>query len=139
MSEVKGFDLSTFATDPESEESGVWVDLGDGAAIRVARMGNKKHVKTQRRLMKPHRGLLQSGRSLSDDVADAIAVKVTAETILVDWKGLLINGKPVEYSVEKAIEILSDPVFRNFSDMVAKIASSPGTFNSLDQEELEKN
>lgn len=125
--------ISKFATDLELEESGVWVDIGEGARLRVARVGNPRYRKRLRELLAPHKRLVRIDK-LPEDLSDELVIKAFAETILLDWEGLEDdNGEPIEYSVEHAIELLTG--LRDFRMMVAEIANEQEAFRREEQKE----
>ncbi len=116
-----------FETDKEAEAEGVWVDLGDGAKVLVARFSNPAHEKAIRRLQKPYRSILNSGRQLPKDVADDITVKSLVEAVLLGWEGMTDrDGAVLPYTPANADKLLRDlPDFRN---VVATLAMSAETF-----------
>lgn len=104
-----------YATDSSAIEFGVWVDFGDGARCKIARFNNPAHAKYIDELRKPYRAILRAGGTIPDEKADEITIKSLARCVLVDWAGFEEDdGSPMPYSVEKAIELLTDlPDFRN--------------------------
>lgn len=125
-----------FATDPELELNGVWVELGQGARAKLARTGNDKYNKRMDALMRPHRRQLRIGQ-MDDGVFDQILIRVIAETVLLDWENIEDGGTPVPYSKENAIKYLTD--FKDFRNMIAEIANEMETFRAVEVEESAKN
>ena len=127
-----------FATNLDAERDGAWVDLGEGAAIRVARFNNPRHKALRERLLRPYRGLLLAGRDLPDDVEDRIAIDCLAETILLDWRGIVDGqGLPVLFEHETARDLLSS--LRDFRETVAWHALQAETFRAAEIEDIAKN
>lgn len=116
-----------FETDRDAESEGVWVDLGDGAKVKVARFNNPAHEKAVRRHQKPYKSILNTGRPLPKDVADEITIKTMVETILLGWEGMADrHGDPLPYTPASAERLLRDlPDFRN---TVAGLALTAETF-----------
>ena len=116
-----------FETDRSAETEGAWVDLGDGAKVLVARFNNPAHEKAIRRLQKPYKSILNSGRQLPKDVADDITVKSMVEAILLGWEGMTDrDGAVLPYTQANADKLLRDlPDFRN---TVASLALTAETF-----------
>lgn len=131
-------DLSNFKTDNKLEEEGSWVQVGKDAKIKVARIRNKKYLKLFKRLAAPYKSSIRKG-SLEDSVADDILNKCIAETVLLDWKGLSVEGSELEYSSEEAYKILSNPEYKDFKDMVVEIADDMEVFKNNEEEEDIKN
>ena len=126
------------ATNLDAERDGAWVDLGEGAAIRVARFNNPRHKALRERLLRPYRGLLLAGRDLPDDVEDRIAIDCLAETILLDWRGIVDGqGLPVPFEHETARALLSS--LRDFRETVAWHALQAETFRAAEIEDIAKN
>lgn len=110
-----------FATDKVAENEGIWEEIGDGAKVLVARVGNKKWEAAMERLRKPHLKSLRRRGRLQDEVAEKITIEAMAEALLLDWEGIEEEGEVVAYSKENATRFLTDyPEFRN---MVYGIAS----------------
>lgn len=115
----------TFATDPELELEGVWYPLDDTTSIKVARDGNKNHVKALKRLTKPYRVQI-STNTMHPDLVKKINATAMAETILLDWKGLEDDDKLVEYSTESAAAMLIK--YPDFFKTVSAISEDMSVF-----------
>ena len=122
-------ELNKLKTDSQKEVEGVWHDLGEGARIKIARAGNKAYAEYIQKAMKPHRKAIKAG-TLSDKVAEKIVVGALAETVLLDWEGFTEGGKAVKYSIDKAKEILSNPDFHDFKEMVAELADDAEAYRT---------
>ncbi len=125
-----------FGTDKVKEEAGVWVSLGDGAEVLVARLTNKSYVAAIKRLTMPHRVALRN-RSLPEDLNFDITIKAMAEAVLLDWKGFQENGKNLAYNREAAERLLKD--YADFREQIAGIASDMDNFKSETEAAIEKN
>ena len=129
---------SKFKTDENAETNGVWVDIGDGASVKVARLGNPNHEKIMERLRKPYRGILRTGGSLPDSVSTDIAIKGIVDSILLDWDGFQDeNGKDLPYSQEAADKLLRE--MKDFRELVAFLATEQETFRAEGLKEAAKN
>lgn len=125
--------ISKFATDLDLEEGGVWVDIGDGAQLKIARIGNPRYQKVIRRLRAPYRAQIRN-KTIPEDVSDDLVVKAIAECILLDWKGLEDdNGKSIKYSQDRAYELLTG--LKDFRLLVAEIAMEGEAFRMAEAEE----
>jgi hypothetical protein len=123
-------------TDKELEESGVEVELGDGAFITVRRSNNKKFVKLLQSLRKPYERRIQRG-TMDQKVLDDLTRKAVAKEVLIGWRGIKLDGKEVKYSPEKAEELLKQ--FEEFQEDVLFAANTRETFRAEVVEENEKN
>jgi hypothetical protein len=122
-----------FGTNRTKETEGTWIDAGDGAQFLVARIANKRWQQVNRDLYRPHRATQRMGK-LSQDVEDDINRKVMAQTILLDWKGVKVNGQDIPYSPEAA-----EKMFKEYPDFLEFIAGhSMAISNFQDKEEADQ-
>lgn len=121
-------DITKFRTDEEKERKGVWIPIGDGAELLIARWGNPEMVKTSERLMEPPE-IKQAYRhgALSEEKALEINIETMAESILLDWRGLEEKGKSIQYSKAKAIELLR---IKDFCGLVTAISKTQENFRA---------
>lgn len=118
--------FSTFATDLNLEETGVWVDLGEGTQLKLARIGNPAYKKMMRDKLKPYR--TQSARAgISDGKWNELNCEVLSQTVLLDWKGWEDDkGKNIPYSKKNAYDMLIG--LKDFRAMVVDYADQQATF-----------
>lgn len=103
--------ISAFKTDRTKESEGVWVPIGEGASLLIARMNNERYKRVFVELTKPYRTQVRTG-TLSEELAAEILRKCYARAVLLDWKGLQDDdGNDISYSVEEAEEQLKIPDF----------------------------
>jgi hypothetical protein len=109
------FDLHTeFGTDEKSELEGVWEEVSEGARVLVARVGNDRFTERYKRLGKGLQRQIDRG-TLPKDKSQAIFIAILADTILLNWEGLVDEKVPIEYSKENARLMLKKyPDFRQF-------------------------
>lgn len=120
--------LSAFKTNTTLESNGVWVDIGDGAQVRVARFGNAAYKKALDTLLKPHRNALRAGIASDDVTTDAVR-RAMSRHILLDWRGITDDaGQPIAFSQEAAYDALG---IRDFSDLISELAASAETFREV--------
>ncbi len=102
----------SFGVDKKSSEDGKWFNLEHGGRAQVARMGCPKYKASVQRLQRPNSALLRSTLDTSE-VLDNIVVEAMAETILLDWEGITVDGEVVEHSKDNAMMLLREyPDFR---------------------------
>ena len=134
--------MSNFAqryrTDPVLEEEGVWIDLGEGIKIRVARTRSKAAKTALMRLHRPYESLRQSGRGLPEALQDKLTKQWVAEAILRDWQGVTdAAGKTLTFSPETALQVFE--AFPDFLDEVVFFANQQETFRAEALEATEGN
>lgn len=131
-------DLRTlFGTSKQLETEGVWHNIGGKNQIKVARLNNPKFRALYKRLTKPYERQLRQG-TLSDEKETEILCKCLAETILLDWE-LTLDKKPLPYSKENALKLLSDETLSDFRDAVVDCAKDAEQYREDSLEEAEKN
>ena len=125
--------FSQFATDLSLEEDGVWIDIGDGARLKIARIGNPRYKEALRAKLKPYRSKAAQA-ALSDEQWLHINCEVEAKTILLDWEGWeQDNGKKATYSEKAAYQMLHG--LKDFRAMVLRLAEEQATFALVADEE----
>lgn len=123
-------------TDPDLEQEGVEVQIGEDAFITVRRTNNKKFGDYLTALRKPHEQRIQRG-TMNRELLDGLTRKAVAKHVLVGWRGITIDGKAVKYSPEKAEELMKK--FDDFQEDVLTAANTRETFRREVVEENEKN
>ena len=105
--------ISAFKTDRTRETQGVWVDIGDGARLLIARLNNERYKQVFLNVSKPYKTQVRMG-TLEESLAEDILCKCYSKAVLLGWDGLQDDeGKDVQYSEEKAYELLRTlPDFR---------------------------
>lgn len=92
----------------QTSADGVWADW-QGGRFLIAKSGTAKHVKIQERVFKPYKHQLNLP-SFDSELRKDLMAQVAAEAILVGWDESIVddNDKPIEYSVERAAQMLLD-------------------------------
>lgn len=133
------FELTTTATDPKKEIEGVWRPFTDGSRLKIARIGNPAYRSLLRRKVKSNRAVLDNEDDLADKVSDKVLGEVMAETILLDWEGVTINGESVPYTKELGRTLLCDPENRDFREKVKSYAEDAEAYRKKVEDESVKN
>lgn len=90
-------ELLDFNTTGKKATEGVWVPMFDGGELRIARMDNPKYKAWIQEARKA-----RGKRRPTDDETKELLKKAVAATVLLDWKGVTLNGEEVKYSPEYA-------------------------------------
>lgn len=99
-------DLRVFEINSAADD-GVWIKLDD-AEFKIARAQNPRFAAAFHARMREHRAAMELG-VLPDSIAVPLLAGIYADTILLDWRGnVTIDGKPLPYSRENAVKLLSD-------------------------------
>lgn len=127
--------LSSLAADLEREAAGDWVDFPEwpGVAFNVSSLMKPAYV-TERDIL-----LQRMARRFKGKVPPAAEVapeagRLYCKHILHGWRGL-----DVEYSPEKALEVMSDPAYRSVVSAVEWCAGQVGQVEVEFVEDAEKN
>jgi len=110
-------DLREYKTDPQLEEEGKEIVVDEDTTIRIARFNNPAFRKMQERISEPYQKAVGRGK-ISDATAAKILSRCMAKHIIKGWKGLRLDGKEIEYSEEKALELMLDPTLNDFKEQV---------------------
>jgi len=131
--------LSDIRSDVDAMTNGVWVDYAAGIRLKIARMWNKEHSRFMAKLSEERLDEIRASVSTQKIERDIMKESV-AMTILKDWANLEDDdGEPIPFSVEKAIEIFSDPAYQDFYDFVLTTASRRNLYREANLRESAKN
>ncbi len=135
-----GFCLDDLAVDMSKAEEGVWCEIAEGFAIKVARIGHPRYKAYVAKLAKPHARRVRRDGLGSEMLLRDIQSKAVAKHILLDWRNLHDReGNVIEYSQAKALELLCDPQYSEFLDIVVEAATDQEAFRLDDIEDAAKN
>lgn len=128
------FDLGRVEIDPKKLETGVWWsiyrDSDGGLAGRIVKeptedgcllirpMGTEYERKVEE-VREPYLAAIRAGRVTDDESVKLLAMSL-AGTVLADWRNISIQGEPVPYSVQKAVELLSDKRWLSLREFVVQ-------------------
>lgn len=130
--------ITDLMVDETAIADGVWFEVTEDFAIKVRSLECKEFAEMFKRLMKPYENLKRQGRDVPEDKALDIIQRCVAETILLDWRGLLdAKDKPIPYSKEKAHELIKTA--RDFADIVTAAARERANFRVQAKQAATKN
>ena len=113
--------FDALALNVEAEQEGRWIEdfPVPGAATKVARMDNVKYARDlQRRMQAAQEDAREAGEDLTPECTEELMTESMARHILTDWRGWVFQGSEVQYSPEKAEEILKDPRMRELRNRI---------------------
>lgn len=127
-----------FKTDDKKETGGVWIGVGAGAELLIARKGNRRYTDKLKRI-NAERSVQRRVAldTLPEDESIEIMAEIMAETILLGWKGIKDNGVDVEYSVENAKSRLIE--YKDFRRLVDELSEEQALFREEQRKEATKN
>lgn len=127
-----------FGTNHELEQKGVWIAYDDSCAFLIARIGGSNDVFSRRvnALLKPYRHQVQAD-TLPPERYQSIAMTAFVETVLLDWKGVELDGKELSFSKENATNLFKE-LPDLFNDLFTQ-AKNTANFREFELEEDAKN
>ena len=140
FSEKKEMKLNKFKLDVKKNENGVWVNIDETCRLLVARAGNKNYNAMQQRLIEQGKKKFRNLADMPQAEQDEIVNTAIANTILLGWEGLEDeNDKEIIYTTPKCIEVLNDPAYITFREMVIEIAQDNSKFRNDEIESVKEN
>ncbi len=130
-------ELNDTRVNTKSETEGVWIALGDDAAVKLARYMNPEHKKYIQRRLEPYKAMIRRN-TLQDSVMEAIEIDAVLKHVLLDWKGLERNGTELNYSETNARELMTDPALSWFPDFVKETAQDITLFREQELEDAKE-
>jgi len=129
--------LSDMQRDMNSVENGTWINGAYGNLnLKIASTDKKEYVEMLRKLMKPY-SRNNAWKQIDDSkFENEIQNKCIAKHILLGWENLEDENGPVPYSEAKAYELLCNPEYREFRDLVVALAQEEEVFRKEAREEL---
>jgi hypothetical protein len=119
-------DLRAIAKREQRERDGVWMKLVTGAdaendpgEVLVSGLESPKYTQTLYIRMMPLRAKYGKD-AVPPAEMDPLISEVMAECLLIDWRGITLDGKPLPYSKETAKKWLCESM--HFRDMVSAAA-----------------
>ena len=98
---------SIFKTDTTLESDGVWFTISADTSFCLRRFGGNNAKKVQIAMAKhhkPHARLIEANALPLEEV-NKIMAKVIADSCVVDWKGVVIDGQEVPCNLENAVKL----------------------------------
>ena len=113
-----------FGYDEKKADAGVWIDIADGISIKIAKLGTVKYQEALMRYTRRHQAIIRLNRLDPKMMAD-ITANTLADSILLDWKGVIIDDIPIDYNRDNAYKMLKEyPDFRTLVENNANDASN---------------
>ena len=98
-----------YKTSSACEKEGIWFEFQDNVAFRIKRLGgdNSKEVEKARiKFFKPQTALIEQNL-LPIEKEREFSASFFVESCLVDWRGVVIDGKETPFEKDVAIKLLS--------------------------------
>lgn len=121
-----------------SNNEGVWLDLGEGASIRVRRWSCPKFKSVLETLHADLPGDLSTVTAEKATEINEIIRREVATHIVTDWKGFTKDGEKFEYSLERSLETIGNPAYEQLHDLVVEFSQKNDNYLSETVDRLEK-
>lgn len=105
--------IADYKLDTGKKEEGVWLDLIDGARIKIA---YNQSERVERKVLTHQEKSSFRGREQNFEEKAQMMMEIFAEEVVLDWEGIdEEEGKPLPYSTENALKLLKEcPPIKNF-------------------------
>jgi hypothetical protein len=131
--------LGSLKLDTAKESDGVWFDYIGGIRLKIARMGCPLYRSVAAELGAQDLDVIQTGDTKSKRF-DTIQKKIAARSLLKGWEHLEDDeGNAIEFSVEKAEELLLDEELGHLYDFLIVQSNNLERFLRGKEEEMSKN
>ena len=131
-------DIAALRLDEDLAKDGVWVHWQDGIELKIASTSQASYEQAERRALAPHRRRIDQGKmSMREQLV--VLAPVVADLLLKDWRNLVEDGEPVEYSKEKSRGYLTDPALFDLLLFVFNTASENAEYRAAQRKESEGN
>lgn len=130
-----------FGVDVKKVSEGVWASIGGGVEVKVRRADDSNREYAVARAKKFSEKEAQWKKALdmfSQDEITAVVAELYAEHIVLDWRGIEMNGESIPFSKEKFIELATMPGMDDFLDSIVRVANNRILFAWEDEADLIK-
>ena len=131
--------FKAFGTDAALEEKGQWIDFGEGTQFKLAYAGtsNQRYFERLTALQEQYAVQLKT-KTLGTDVSKSEMLKLFADLILLDWKGVKDkDGSDLEYSKDNVLYLMG--ALPHLYDALQEEATAIAHFKQQVDEEDTKN
>lgn len=123
--------LNVPSVDTGKAAEGVWIDYDDGIQFKIARSNTPAYREAVKKIHRQHKRQIDAG-TMSDSLSDSIMAGLMAEHLLVDWKGLMSDGKEFPYSKENATAFLSEEAYGEIREWIMKQSQDNENYRTED-------
>jgi len=118
-------DLKEYRVDLGAEVEGVWTPVDEvGTSFLIARWNNPRHARAMREKLADNNLFSRMKSNVDDKELRRLEAEILADTILLGWRGLKDNGIEIEYSRDRAVELMGDPSLDQLKNLVLGYAQN---------------
>jgi len=114
-------ELNDLKSDLKKESEGVWCSFDDDTQFLIGKINSKLHRDITEKFIRPKRAMIKRNL-VSDKELTNINAEIVSQSILLDWKGLMIDGKEIKYSREVCKNIWLDESLASFREWIEEHA-----------------
>jgi len=144
--------LRTMGVDKKKATEGVWIkldaeegydeveesEIGADAAVKIARADNLQYQRQLTKKLQPV--VMRKGRKPIDpEVRQKMEGEALAETVILDWRNLLLGETPFPFSVANVVRVWTDIELIAFKDRLIALINDNELFRLEFEEETVKN
>jgi len=106
---LMAFELNSNIRDRAAEEGGSWMEYDEGVSFLVARKSNSRYKSfISRQYRENERTLAKEDSKMAEKLSEKVMLEAVAVHLLLDWKGVTLDGKLVKYSEPLAKELMEE-------------------------------
>jgi hypothetical protein len=100
---------SLFKTDNDLEKDGVWINIGNDIKFKIRRFGGSNAQRLKQAMAKFHKPVarLVEMDKLSPEENIELMAKTFADSCLVDWQGVEIDGVKAPCTFDNAVKLFT--------------------------------
>lgn len=125
-------EINELMTDPKLERDGVWIEFDSETSFKIASAETTSYLELIEAKLKPFRSAKRSG-TFDHETRRRLSIEAIAEGVLLDWKGVNMGGKPLPFTRDNAILVLSR--VKEVLDFVSNSASDLSNFRAKEIQE----
>jgi len=104
------FDINKNTRNRDAETEGTWFVYDEDVQFLVARKNNPKYRSAISKGYRENERVISSNTNTdrAEKVSEQLMLEALANYVLLDWKGMVENGKPIEYTPGRAMSVLEE-------------------------------
>ncbi len=131
--------LTSVRTDTKKCNEGIWQHFDNGIEFLIGKKPNTAYSEKLALLSKPYKELIRR-QQLPREQDEALTLQAVCGTVVLDWKNIEDDkGVTIPFSEEKALEILSDPLYADVYNWILLISHSSALFRMEEEVDEAKN
>jgi len=128
-------EIEDLAQDVNLIENGVWVLMDEGYEVKIRSSSSDAVRKMEQRQLERDKRFYRKGKMVPLEIREKNQTELLCEAVVLDWRGIEKNKKPLKWSVEGGYEILGHPKFRQMASDIVLASQEISLFVEEGEEE----